>query len=405
MTINLPSDEITAALVDALRLAVADKDNLTYSERPDWFPDGDWPGFERSIAVGHFNEDGDAPFRRDPETGVAHFPDGKEVQARLVGDGSSGRFETQYVTGADGEEQEVDRETATSGRPNFAVHEGCYRCLEAWLRVSGRSRNGLSFAGEFYELVNSRKGQVVEGWGLLLGLRYAGMHKTLNQFQDCVLGTMRPGVTHTSHALEAGLRAKDLMPAIVRDLRGWRFMRPDVWPEPPSRIPSIFTSYPVEPSDFLQQPTLLRIPHELLLIIVDHLHFAGFKALSATSKSVRAVISSPDVVNRFFRYRVVSPHGPLHWILPLPSVSMEVERCHFAAAKWISSENTQHFTGTRGPFDSPDFQYGPFVKACLARSNASMRNRERIWGMVKQVDTMWRAYRKHGYEVDRFFHD
>ncbi|KAI0047354.1 hypothetical protein FA95DRAFT_1559195 [Auriscalpium vulgare] len=128
-------------------------------------------------------------------------------------------------------------------------------------------------------------------------------------------------------------------------------------------------------------------------------------ALSATSKSVRAVLSSPHVVNRFFRSEVVSPHGRLHWILPLRSVRNEVERCHSTAAKWISSEDPQNATGAHGPFGSPDFPYGPFVRACLARSNSSMRNRERIWGMVKQVEKMWSAYRKHGYKVDRFYHD
>ncbi|KAI0047359.1 hypothetical protein FA95DRAFT_1679141 [Auriscalpium vulgare] len=419
MSINLPSDEITGALVDALRLAVVHGE-LAYPERLDWFPDGEWPGFDRSIAIGHFDEDGPELRRYDQATGVSLCRNGKEVQVRLVEVYSatmSGIFQTLGVDGEEeekgidedgGEEEEgIDEDdTIAAEAPNFAVHEGCYRCLQAWLRVSGRPRNGLSFAGEFYELVNSGQHQIDSHTGLLPGLRYStGMRKTLNQFQDTVLGTMQPGATHTSHALKAGLRGQDLMPAIVEDFKGWRFMRPDIWPEPPSQIPSIFTLYAVEPSDLLQQPILLRLPHELFLIIVDHLHLAGFMALSATSKSVRAVLSSPHVVNRFFRSKVVSPHGRLHWILPLPSVPNEVERCHSTAAKWISSEDPRNVTGAHGPFGSPDFPYGPFVRACLEESFDSMRNRERIWGMVKKVEKMWRGYRKHGYKVDRFFHD
>ncbi|KAI0047357.1 hypothetical protein FA95DRAFT_1606155 [Auriscalpium vulgare] len=401
----------TAALVDALRLAVAHDGRLAYTdytERPDWFPDGGWEGFVGSIAIGHFNKDGPKLWRYDQATGVSLCRDGRDVQVRLgqIHTVEFGHFTVLNNGEEEGAEEELDDEPFTTEAPNFAIHEGCYRCLQSWLRVSGRPINGLSFPGELYELVNSRLHQIDSPTGLLPGLLYAGMRDTLDEgVQNSVLGNMQPGGTHTTHAIKAGLRGKDLMPAIVEDFKGWRFMRPDVWPEPPSHIPSIYTVYAVEPSDLLQQPMFLRLPHELFLLLVDHLLVAGFMALSATSKSVRAVVSSPDVVNGFFRNRVVSPHGELYWILPLRLVPNEVERCHSTAAKWISSEDTQNVTGAHGPFGSPDFPYGPFVRACLVKSNSSMRNRERIWGMVKQVEKLWNAYREHGYKVDRFFHD
>jgi hypothetical protein len=49
----------------------------------------------------------------------------------------------------------------------------------------------------------------------------------------------------------------------------------------------------------------------------------------------------------------------------------------------------------------PQFPALAFVRACM--TSDSMRNRKRLWGMVKQFEQLWKVYRSHGLTVDRFF--
>lgn len=162
-----PDDaELFNIVKDALLSSFSPDDRLL-SYSPKWLPEGMGNGGYSTrawIAVGCFNEDGEAPLRGDS------IPDGRYVQVRRVRDGDGGDFGELLVT-RDGEEVEENTYTVCSvrreeGLPNFFLCERCYSYLENWLdRDSLPPRSNafpsasepLSFASELYEIVNSRK--------------------------------------------------------------------------------------------------------------------------------------------------------------------------------------------------------------------------------------------------------
>lgn len=146
--------------------------------RHSWLPDGVGADGEvtanpeyyttwRDVAVGYFDEEsgeGRAPMRED-----SLVPDGKHVQVRQVVDGNSGVFSSLVcsVVTPNGKDIEVQREAPSmcsvvhGFHPNIALCERCYYYLKSWLDTENMlppadGRN-LPFAGELYEIVNSRK--------------------------------------------------------------------------------------------------------------------------------------------------------------------------------------------------------------------------------------------------------
>ena len=249
-----PDDpELAEVIKDAL-LASLPPAQRTLGYAPEWLPAGMGNGGYSSgawVAVGHFNADGEAPLSG------GRVPDGRGVQVRRVRDGDGGDFGELLVTDKHGEEASENTYTVCSvrreeGRPNFFLCERCYAYLESWLdreslppssRASG-SDCELPFASELYEIVNSRKAQrgkrghywaqplthpehIDENTGLLPEIDYDGIERSLVQWQTHFM-PCRKGTKHIAEAIEAGLRGADLLPAVLRDCRGWMFMRPDV---------------------------------------------------------------------------------------------------------------------------------------------------------------------------------
>jgi hypothetical protein len=148
-----------------------------------WIPDGllEWHGFDTSVAIGHFDEEGECPIDTSGEKrkleqndtdGFWPIPNGVCVEVRRVREGDSGSFEVVVVEDGDAEGGEREEErfsqctaAAYGNSPNFFVLEGCYRYLEAWLdpsispQVPSKTVHGqsLPLAGEFYELIHSQK--------------------------------------------------------------------------------------------------------------------------------------------------------------------------------------------------------------------------------------------------------
>lgn len=50
---------------------------------------------------------------------------------------------------------------------------------------------------------------------------------------------------------------------------------------------------------------------------------------------------------------------------------------------------------------SPRLDLLAFIRGCW--DSDSMMNRKRLWGQVKQFQTLWVDYRLHGWERDRFY--
>jgi hypothetical protein len=62
--------------------------------------------------------------------------------------------------------------------------------------------------------------------GTLLGLEYEGIERSLQTVQDDFVGAF-VGAHKLVSALKAGLRGKDLIPALLRDFNVWQTCPPD----------------------------------------------------------------------------------------------------------------------------------------------------------------------------------
>lgn len=161
---NQETRQIVRAMLEATDEPMADGTiGFPYS----WWPDG--MGHERynemlHVAIGHFDEDGVCEKRGEL------VRDGRDVELRRV-DGYIGYADfDEVLRTVDGKEERVwawSSCTVHDFNPNFMLCEPCFLYLEAWLVLEGlpprssafpsHSPEPLSFAGEFYEIVNSQK--------------------------------------------------------------------------------------------------------------------------------------------------------------------------------------------------------------------------------------------------------
>ena len=168
---SMSESNLVAIIEDALSMAVHDD----VMEVPSWFQGhiSEWSGLVNDVAIGHFNADGECPNtlgpvqENDRYNKRLHFiPPGDDVEVRMVREYSCGGMYDVVVLE---HEQRIQRQPTecscrvSDGIGNVYVHEGCWIYHQAWLDVSPPTRLGsrsgmpLSFAGEFYEIVNSRR--------------------------------------------------------------------------------------------------------------------------------------------------------------------------------------------------------------------------------------------------------
>ncbi|KAI0795361.1 hypothetical protein BC629DRAFT_1262457, partial [Irpex lacteus] len=288
--------------------------------------------------------------------------------------------------------------------PNFFVHERCYYYLKTWIdhATLPPSHDGrlLSFAGELYELLNSREKQRSSDNALFPGVDYAGTEASLDQWQS-FFTPCRRGVEHIKQAIKDGLRGKDLIPAILRDCRAWMFMRPDVWPVP-SSTPTSFSFSTVKPPT-AAGPAICNLPNEILLPILSSLSIADLLSLSAICRSARQLITDPSFLNHVLQDALLK--GSCQHILPVQGLRDEEERAYEAIRLWLPESEGEEQETVIPPVKplllDPQFPALAFIHACL--QSDSMRNRRRLWGMVQQIEGVWRRYRVDGWEVDRFY--
>jgi len=247
---------------------------------PTWFSNHiiNWSGRERCIAIGHFvGGNGECPKEWGTDNscgewmpGTARIPLGDNVEVRIVdGYQTCGTFNNVIIRLPDGEEdadEESDCSCATNnGIGNVFVFEGCWIYLQAWLdvslppRLNSCSDEPLSLAGEFYEIVNSRKERrkcmsrsiacilstpqhthscvttdVLPAIGTLPAIKYGGIEDAYDNmfhfyqidYPDYFLGA-RAGSGHVARAIYDGLRGTDLIHALKMDFRCWMATSPD----------------------------------------------------------------------------------------------------------------------------------------------------------------------------------
>lgn len=162
---NEPHDKTPHELQEIIREGLVATGPDDWTKDTPWVPRGLGSYSEmHDVAIGHF----------DPDTGECQlknnrFPRGKGVEVLRVAGGIDSGTAEKVICEVDGKNVEVERYltvTSSARNPNFAVCGHCYHYLEVWLDWSSfpprscafpASRKPLRYAGELYEIVNSRK--------------------------------------------------------------------------------------------------------------------------------------------------------------------------------------------------------------------------------------------------------
>ncbi|KAF5334595.1 hypothetical protein D9758_018434 [Tetrapyrgos nigripes] len=414
------------------QLMIILKDVLDLCSRSDgfgrghWWPDGFGHGgfYDTAIAIGYFGQFGfcnamywDQDLRRaaggrEVELRRVRAPDGYGGFSTILPLGSLDVGETQ-------EEEEAEKEntvcTSYDGSTNFFALEGPYRYLEAWINRE------MDFAGELYEIVNSRSnGRVEYNWdvhraaGYLPCIDYDGIEKCPSDYQDEFFMT-RKGSRWTSDAISRGLCGKELVPYLIRDFNAWICMRPDLWPSPPTVLTPLFTIF----DESCALTHMYNLPNDLLLEIFSHVYLTDLMSLSSTCRSMRNLLTNAGTLNAVLRQAVLSRHGSLRWILPVLTVQGEVKFAEKIAHEWLTSPYaTAHAHISKiSAMDSPLFEsesafrdqtfpYYVFIPIYLTvgtgNESFSMSSRKRLWRQAQQFQELWLEYRTKGWETDIF---
>ena len=167
------------------------------------------------------------------------------------------------------------------------------------------------------------------------------------------------------------------------------------WPSPTVSPTPTFMRFHTSP---LREP-FSDLPAELLFDILRQLPIRDLLALSSVSRNLRALLTEPAFLNQTIKDAVLS--GSEFWILPVTTIAGEEERALHVAKEWLAAASSDRdVLTTESPFHSSAFPYLAFVHACY--ESDSMRNRQRLWNIVKQFDGLWRDYRLHGWQRDVF---
>ncbi|KAH8826288.1 hypothetical protein DL96DRAFT_1607633 [Flagelloscypha sp. PMI_526] len=310
---------------------------------------------------------------QDPAVVIGTFGDDDEDEdaatIRFFKDYSMyGNFERMCPSDEDWE----DEDTLLHEEGSLFMDLKCWHYIRAWAsRLSG---SGRSLEQQLYDTFTDDLERPSSG--LSANLNYGLMHYMNGQFQDSFLQNSSvadaleflclDGAPNLVESISNGARAKDLAPALLADFQVWiliQFSGP------------IFRTFdtPSEPT-----PKLLTVPLEVLLDIFSSLFLADIINVSSTSKAMRQLATKPILLPLLLRNMITSPHGSLRWIQPCPLVEGEVEKANEALRTW---------TEFADPLSAPDFPFVEFVHTCLVQSN-SMRNRRRLWRMIKQVEDL-----------------
>ncbi|KDR65915.1 hypothetical protein GALMADRAFT_148294 [Galerina marginata CBS 339.88] len=223
--LQFEKDELVERLRDALTL-----------DSPHYGRPGNWEGFTTCVAVGHFYKKNDIPRRivYTESSKERRIPDGVKVMTRVVEMPSCGDFNFDILRNRHGHKLQVHKflscssSTRFSGDSfgNFFLSEACFHYLEAWIDqsqfVPGTRARSLSFAGELYEVVNSRKRGRVNGVGTLQWMDYGGIENTLVRTQSYLHRGLKVP-KYTAAAIRSKSTRQRVFDAILRDCGSWKF--------------------------------------------------------------------------------------------------------------------------------------------------------------------------------------
>ncbi|KAH8826286.1 hypothetical protein DL96DRAFT_1556781 [Flagelloscypha sp. PMI_526] len=360
---NLPrKPELKQILIDALFCVSDDagEDKVPFPDSSECTPD---------VVIGKFGED------EGDETVSIRFCEGYDAY---------GGFDRMR----DGDGQWRDENTPLNNAGFPFMDSRCWYYIHAWASLPRDSDKSLE--QRLYETFTDDLD--VGTNGISHKLDYGLMGFMWGQFQDSFLENCKiedaleylclDTAPTLSAAISQGLRGKDIAPALFSDFQAWIFETPDLWPRKPEGQLSAPTFRSFETtSEFTQKDIML--PNELLLTVLSFLSLTDAFSFISTSKSMRRLIAQPSSFNLLLRDMVTSLDGSLRWLQPCPLVEGEVNRANEALWTWV----TENPKNSVNPFNAPDFPWVEFVYTCLVKSD-SMKSRERIWGIIKQVETL-----------------
>ncbi|KAF7770262.1 hypothetical protein Agabi119p4_6236 [Agaricus bisporus var. burnettii] len=345
--------------------------------------------FFRCIAIGYFDDDGNTPRKGVDDPAVKFiFPDGQFVKKRWVDDPECGEFQTVYrKNGSDTEE--IDRTTLPP----------------MW------DERQLSFVGELWEIINSRKTGRKDD-GCLDWLKPGGAENKLSQTQYNLTPygeEIYPG--ESAAALQSGCDQDNLKRAIYDDYGYWMFVSPHEWPEAPENEDLIEVTtfgFDVPPRAFHTSSFtgfLFRFSTEILSEIFGQLpNVATYLTLKLVSKRMHDLVTDTKFAFPVLREIIKpDPTGEMFWIYPLEDQQEEMDNFKNSLYSWLtlncSSVEMESVT-TWDILSHHEFPLVHFIHA-LYMSDCS-RNRRRLWKNVKKFEEVWVDYRRNGWEVNRF---
>ncbi|KAH8826594.1 hypothetical protein DL96DRAFT_1287399 [Flagelloscypha sp. PMI_526] len=129
------------------------------------------------------------------------------------------------------------------------------------------------------------------------------------------------------------------------------------------------------------------LPFELLIeVFVDTTPYDVLN-MASTCRAVRQLLLSPYIFRALLQAMV--HRGSLFWLNPSPFAEDEVALANESLVTWI---NSKEIKAPSNPFQVPSFPFLAFVHTCFVDS-FSMRSRRRLWGIIKQVERRWTAFR------------
>ncbi|KDR71488.1 hypothetical protein GALMADRAFT_253788 [Galerina marginata CBS 339.88] len=163
--------------------------------------------------------------------------------------------------------------------------------------------------------------------------------------------------------------------------------------------------FPISESFLNGSDPFMNLPTELVLDIFRHLPIHALLSLSSASRRLRGLITEPAFLNQAIKAAVLA--GAEFWVLPVQRIPGEEERARCAARAWLAGVSPGHDAPIaliqpemESPFRSSLFPHLAFMQACYGSD--SMRNRRRLWDVVRQFEALWREYRLYGWERDVF---
>ncbi|KAK6978189.1 hypothetical protein R3P38DRAFT_3119918, partial [Favolaschia claudopus] len=300
----------------------------------------------------------------------------------------TGWWETLVIERENGKDVRIQELTHCGERKGlpFFCWERPYIYFKNWLRSSSMSIAKLddaAFAERFFRVIDSDHDNCLHRHQshALPCISYGEIEKTQydGEIQE-LLRAARTGSTNIVTAIAAGLRGRDLWPALANDFGAWMITRPDIWPTLSLEPESSPCLMPLRPGSEL---TIFHtLPQELFLQILPLLPLHDLFSLQLLSHSVRTLVS--PLLDETLWHHV--HRGDFRWVLPVAEVKGEVKRANSVAMKW--SPKALKDSALECVLDSKDFPFLSFIKKCLQDSD-SMRNRQRLWGIAQQFQLLW----------------